>query len=343
MITLDVNGKETITNIKQKLQEKEGIPPEQQRLIFAGEILENNDYVSDYNIEKQSVVHLVLRLRGGLLRCQFNFGKNVLEFNNGGYQISCFHMSCQSDEIKKDSNMLGLVLYLYDNKQDWYLNNIHCKSGYVVIKNASDIEATKINGDGRNTYHHKLFKRIFKREIDTSKVVGGGFAIQNGQLKYNSTTFNVGTKYHDDNRAMSNEEMICIYSCILNWQNGIQNSYIYDIIKKQNLNINTDLSHHVTKLSFNFQVEKNKNKHKNIRNINNSNINIKTNKVKLQKHQKSNNNNKKKNKFWRCRICTFAENKLDSPKCQICNSFAQVAVPMKSIQNNGDDAKTCMC
>lgn len=149
IITIEVSAEESIISLKKKVQEKEGIPPDQQALHYAGkELNEDNKDLKDYSIKKEATLHLILRLRGGSLNMGVHFSnlenKYLIEFSEApqwrivsrglNLEGKCTNDSCQANK-KRVWVQMGMGKYDI-NRVIFELKCPSCKQKVTEVNNA---------------------------------------------------------------------------------------------------------------------------------------------------------------------------------------------------------------
>ena len=123
--------------------------------------------------------------------------------------------STKPASINSNDEYTGIILYAYDGKMRWNVNNILCERGTIIIKKTSEINNIKSR---YGKVHGKLYKSVFGVDPDRSRVVGSGFAYYKNQWKFNSFTFNAAnTQFHTDEKEMNALEQKWVRRTILNW------------------------------------------------------------------------------------------------------------------------------
>ena len=106
-------------------------------------------------------------------------------------KISKYYISIQSDKFNGD-NMVGIIIYQYDGKTEWVINNRIYRAPFIYLCNSHKLK--QIKSEPLDTWHERCYKKLFGINPDYRKIVGGGFAFKDNEWKFHSGTFSAPDK-----------------------------------------------------------------------------------------------------------------------------------------------------
>ncbi|GAX80517.1 hypothetical protein CEUSTIGMA_g7955.t1 [Chlamydomonas eustigma] len=119
--------------------------------------------------------------------------------------IRTLNVSCQCDRLDTTKNMVGMIVYSHQGLNEWYLNGIHAKSGYIVVKETDKLYELQRTEGGGGSLHSLLYKLVFGQAPGPGDMASG-FSIQKGNWVFNSGTLNVD--YESREMPVSEQKLI---------------------------------------------------------------------------------------------------------------------------------------